>query len=143
MFVYVVKRLLQSLLTVLLLIAVIFIIVRAIGDPTHLLLPPEATEADRQVLRQQMGLDRPLPVQFGSYLVDLAHGQFGNSYRFSKPALEVVLGAVTPTLLLAVTAMLLALAIGIPLGIASAIWPYSPVDQLGKFFAVFGQAAPP
>lgn len=140
---YVLKRLLQSLITVLLVIAVIFTIVRAIGDPTHLLLPPEATETDRQVLREQMGLDRPILVQFSAYFDDLVHGEFGNSYRFSKPALEVVSNAVFPTLLLAATALLLALAIGIPIGIASAIWPHSVIDQFSKIFSVFGQAAPP
>ncbi|MFT4266981.1 MAG: ABC transporter permease [Xenophilus sp.] len=140
---YVLRRLVQSLFTVFLVIAVIFTVVRAIGDPTHLMLPPEATEADRQLLREQMGLDRPLPMQFLSFMGALAHGDFGNSYRFSQPALQVVFGAVGPTLQLTLAALALALAIGLPLGVASAVWPGGVVDQLGKIFAVFGQAAPP
>jgi len=140
---YLLRRLAQSALTVLLVIALIFTIVRAIGDPTHLMLPPEATEADRVVLRQQMGLDRPLPVQFASFLVDLAHGDFGTSYRFARPALGVVAEALLPTLILAVAALAVAMLIGLPLGIASALWPHGVVDQFAKVFGVLGQAAPP
>ncbi len=140
---YVLRRLLQSLVTVFLVVALIFTVVRAIGDPTHLMLPPEATEADRQVLRQQMGLDRPLLEQFGRFTLELARGDFGTSYRFSRPALEVVVGALGPTLQLTLAALVVALAIGLPLGVGSAVWPGGAVDQVGKLFAVFGQAAPP
>ena len=72
---YVLRRLGQSALTVLLVTLIIFVIVRLVGDPTHLMLPPEATEADRQLLREQMGLDRPVILQYGMYLVDLAQGK--------------------------------------------------------------------
>src|SRR5450830_890175 len=140
---YLLKRLAQSAFTVFLVIALIFTVVRAIGDPTHLMLPPEATEADRQVLREQMGLDKPLPVQFAHFVAQLARGDFGNSYRFSRPAFEVVLSALWPTLLLALAALAVAIVIGLPLGVASALWPQGWVDQVGKVFAVFGQAAPP
>lgn len=140
---YILKRLGQSALTVFFVIALIFTIVRAIGDPTHLMLPPEATEADRAVLREQMGLDRPLPVQFASFVGDLAHGDFGTSYRFARPALGVVTEALLPTLILAVAALTVAVLIGLPLGIASAVWPHGPVDQFAKLFTVLGQAAPP
>ncbi|KQP44678.1 ABC transporter permease [Pseudorhodoferax sp. Leaf274] len=140
---YILRRLVQAFFTVFLVVALIFTVVRAIGDPTHLMLPPEATESDRQVLREQMGLDRPLPQQFASFVGELARGDFGNSYRFSKPALEVVTGALGPTLQLTLAALLVALAIGLPLGVASAVWPGGLLDQFGKIFSVFGQAAPP
>ncbi|WP_059413172.1 ABC transporter permease [Cupriavidus basilensis] len=140
---YLLRRIGQSALTVFLVIAVIFTVVRAIGDPTHLMLPPEATEADRQVLREQMGLDLPLPVQFASFVADLAHGDFGTSYRFSRPALGVVAQALLPTLLLAVAALAVAVLIGLPLGVASALWPDGVADQCARIFTVLGQAAPP
>ena len=140
---YILRRLVQSFFTVFLVVALIFTVVRAIGDPTHLMLPPEATEADRQVLREQMGLDRPLPQQFASFVGELARGDFGNSYRFSKPALEVVSGALGPTLQLTLAALAVALAIGLPLGVASAVWPGGALDQFCKLFSVLGQAAPP
>jgi len=143
MLIYLLKRLAQSAITVLFVVAIIFVVIRLIGDPTHLLLPPEATEADRVVLRHQMGLDRPVLVQFGAYLAQLARGDFGISYRFSLPAGQVALHALPPTLMLASAALVLALGIGIPLGVAAAIWPGSVVDQFGQIFAVLGQAAPP
>lgn len=143
MIAYLLRRLGQGCVTVLLVIAMIFIVVRAIGDPTHLMLPPEATEADRQVLRQQMGLDKPLPVQLGRFLEQLAHGDFGNSYRFSRPALPVVVHAAWPTLQLAVAAMLVGLVTGLPLGVLGALRPAGLVDQIGNVFGMIGQGVPP
>lgn len=140
---YILRRLGQSTITVLLVTLIIFVIVRQVGDPTHLMLPPEATEADRELLRNQMGLDRPVVVQYGTYLLDLAKGNLGMSYRFSRPALGVVIEALGPTLLLTLTALGLAVAVGVPLGVIAAVRRDGPVDQFAKVFAVLGQAAPP
>lgn len=140
---YILRRLGQSAITVLLVTLIIFVIVRQVGDPTHLMLPPEATEADRQLLRHEMGLDRPVVVQYGQYLLDLATGNLGMSYRFSRPALDVVIGALGPTLLLTLTALGLAIVIGVPLGVVAAVRRDGPADQFATVFAVLGQAAPP
>ncbi|WP_077000985.1 ABC transporter permease [Variovorax sp. KK3] len=140
---YILKRVGQSLVTVLLVTLIIFVIVRLIGDPTHLMLPPEATDADRDLLRQQMGLDRPVLIQYLSYLGALLTGDMGVSYRFARPALEIVLGALGPTLLLASSALVLGVAIGVPLGVVASIRRDGWVDQFAKVFAVVGQAAPP
>ena len=140
---YLLRRLGQSAVTVLLVTLIIFVIIRLIGDPTHLMLPPEATEADRQLLRVQMGLDRPIVVQYGMYLLDLLRADLGVSYRFSRAALGVVIEALGPTLILTTSALLLAVVIGIPLGVLSAVRRDGPVDQFAKIFAVLGQAAPP
>jgi peptide/nickel transport system permease protein len=140
---YILKRVGQSLITVLLVTLIIFVIVRLIGDPTHLMLPPEATEADRALLRHTMGLDRPVLLQYFSYLASLLTGDMGISYRFARPALEIVLGALGPTLLLASSALALGIAIGVPLGVVASIRRDGWVDQFAKVFAVIGQAAPP
>ena len=140
---YLLRRLGQSAVTVLLVTLIIFVIIRLIGDPTHLMLPPEASEADRQLLRVQMGLDRPIVVQYGMYLLDLLRADLGVSYRFSRAALGVVIEALGPTLILTTSALLLAVVIGIPLGVLSAVRRDGPVDQFAKIFAVLGQAAPP
>lgn len=140
---YLLRRLGQSAITVLLVTLIIFVVIRLIGDPTHLMLPPEATEADRQLLRIQMGLDRPIIVQYGMYLLDLVRGDLGISYRFSRAALGVVVEALGPTLILTTSALLVALMIGVPLGVLSAINLDQFVDQFAKIFAVLGQAAPP
>jgi peptide/nickel transport system permease protein len=140
---YLLRRLGQSAVTVLLVTLIIFVIIRLIGDPTHLMLPPEATEVDRQLLRVQMGLDRPIVVQYGMYLLDLLRADLGVSYRFSRAALGVVIEALGPTLILTTSALLLAVVIGIPLGVLSAVRRDGPIDQFAKIFAVLGQAAPP
>ena len=140
---YIARRVGQSIITVLLVTLIIFLIVRLVGDPTHLMLPPEATEADRQLLRVQMGLDKPVLVQYGVYLFDLLHGQLGISYRFAQPAARVVLGALGPTLYLTASSLAFGIALGVPLGVAGAVRRGAAVDQFARIFAVIGQAAPP
>jgi peptide/nickel transport system permease protein len=140
---YILRRFGQSTITILLVTLIIFIVVRQIGDPTHLMLPPEATEADRDLLRSEMGLDRPLFVQYLSYLHHLILGDLGTTYRFSRPALEVVLNAFGPTLLLTSASLALAVLVGIPLGVTAAVKRDGLADQVAKVFAVLGQAAPP
>lgn len=143
MITYILRRVGQTLITVLLVTLIIFVIVRLIGDPTHLMLPPEATEADRALLRQQMGLDRPVLMQYLSYLGGLFTGHMGMSYRFAQPAFDIVMGALGPTLMLTATALALGVAIGVPLGVVASIRRDGWVDQAAKVFAVVGQAAPP
>jgi len=140
---YILRRFGQSAVTVLLVTLIIFIIIRLIGDPTHLMLPPEATDADRELLRHQMGLDKPLLFQYGMYLLNLLQGDMGISYRFAQPAFGVVMGALGPTLLLTATALGFGIALGVPLGVISAVNRDGWVDQFAKVFAVLGQAAPP
>lgn len=140
---YLTLRIAQSIVTVLLVTMIIFVIIRLIGDPTHLMLPPEATEADRELLRQQMGLSDPVVVQYWRYLRQLLHGDMGMSYRFSLPALDVVLARIGPTLLLTCTSLAIGILVGVPLGVASAVRPDSWIDFLAKAIALFGQAAPP
>lgn len=140
---YVVRRLAQSLLTLLLVAVVIFVILRWIGDPTHLMLPPEATEADRALLRNQLGLADPIVMQFARFLGKLLQGDLGLSYRFNQPALEVVLGRIGPTLVLTTAALALGVMVGVPLGIAAAVRKESWVGQMAGGLAILGQSGPP
>lgn len=140
---YILQRLGQAVVTVLVVTMVIFVIIRLIGDPTHLMLPPEATEADRELLRQQMGLSDSVVMQYGRFLWALLHGDMGMSYRFSRPAMEVVLDRIGPTLLLTCTSLCIGVLVGVPLGVASAVRPDSFIDLVSKIIALFGQAAPP
>ncbi len=140
---YIFQRLGQAVVTVLVVTMVIFVIIRLIGDPTHLMLPPEATEADRDLLRQQMGLSDSVVMQYGRFLWALLHGDMGMSYRFSRPAMEVVLDRIGPTLLLTCTSLCIGVLVGVPLGVASAVRPDSFIDLVSKIIALFGQAAPP
>ncbi len=143
MIAYIARRVGQSFITVLLVTLIIFLIVRLVGDPTHLMLPPEATEADRDLLRHEMGLDKPVIVQYGVYLMELLRGQLGTSYRFAQPAGSVVLQAIGPTLYLTLSSLALGIAIGVPLGVIGAVRRGGAVDQFARIFAVIGQAGPP
>lgn len=140
---YVIRRLGAGLATVFLMSVIIFVIVRLVGDPAHLMLPPEATEADRAFFREQIGIADPLIIQYGRFLAGLVQGDLGNSFRYEAPALGIVLDRLGPSLYLTSSAMLFALGIGIPLGVISAVRPGGLIDRFGQIFAALGQSAPP
>ena len=120
----------------------VFLSVHLTGDPALYLLGPEATDADYEQIKKNMGLDRPLVVQYASFLGDILQADFGVSHIRGVPAREILLQRLPATLQLAGVAFVLTIIIGIPLGILSAIKRDSIFDQLGKFFAVAGIAAP-
>lgn len=140
---YIVRRAVLSLATVLFVTLVIFVIVRIVGDPTHLMLPPEATEADRELLRQEMGLNDPVLLQYARFLLSAVQGDMGMSYRFGRPALEIVADRILPTLVLTTAALCVGVVLGIPFGVMSAVRPGSAIDHIGKLIALLGQSAPP
>ena len=120
----------------------VFLSVHLTGDPALYLLGPEATEADYEQMKKNMGLDKPLPVQYANFLGNIAQADFGMSHIRGVPARDILLQRLPATLQLAGVAFLLTIIVGIPLGILSAIKRDSIFDQLGKFFAVAGIAAP-
>ncbi len=140
---YVLRRLGAGAITLFVMTAIIFALVRLVGDPAHLMLPPEATEADRALFREQLGLSGPLPLQYLDYLLALARGDLGQSFRFAAPALEVVLQRLGPSLILTGAAMAFAVVAEVPLGILSAVRPGGIADQAARLFCALGQAAPP
>lgn len=140
---YVLRRIGSALVTVWLMSILIFVLVRMVGDPAYLLMPPEATEADRQLFREQLGLADPVPVQYARFLAGILRGDMGNSFHFGVPALDMALGRLGSSLVLVGISLALALAVGLLLGVASAVARGSWVDRFASIFAVLGQAAPP
>ncbi|BBU32127.1 ABC transporter permease (plasmid) [Burkholderia sp. THE68] len=140
---YLLRRVGSALLTVWLMSVLIFVLVRLVGDPAYLLMPPEATEADRQLFREQLGLADPVPLQYARFLAGVLRGDMGNSFHFGAPALSMALSRLASSLLLVGISLTLALAIGLSLGVASAVRRGSWIDRLASLFAVLGQAAPP
>jgi len=131
-----VARRLVRLLVVLAGVSVVtFAILQVSGDPVALMMP-EAPEADRAVLRQAMGFNEPLPVQFARFVGKIARGDFGQSFFHREPALPLVLARMPTTLLLAAVAMGLSLLVALPLGVLSAVRRNSVFDH-GATFAVF------
>jgi peptide/nickel transport system permease protein len=143
MLVYVLRRFGSALITVWLMSVLIFVLVRMVGDPAYLLMPPEATEADRQLFREQLGLADPVPLQYARFLGGILHGDMGNSFHFGAPALSMALGRLGSSLMLVGISLTLALVVGLLLGVASAVRRGSWIDRAGSLFAVLGQAAPP
>jgi ABC-type dipeptide/oligopeptide/nickel transport system permease component len=120
---------------------VTFTILHVSGDPVSLMMP-EAPEADRVALRQAMGFNEPLPVQFARFLANTARGNFGHSFFHRAPALPLVLDRMPTTLLLTVLAMGLSLAIALPIGILSAVRRNSVFDHGATFVVFLGTSMP-
>ncbi len=120
----------------------VFIFLNASGDPAQLLMPTEATEQDIEEMRRALGLDRPLYVQYWTFLSNALQGDFGTSLRSRQPAMDTVLGALPATLELAFAAIIISTAISIPLGIAAAVKRNSPIDTIATVVAVLGQSMP-
>ncbi|GGG28181.1 glutathione ABC transporter permease [Caldovatus sediminis] len=139
---FLLTRLGQALVTLALLTVLIFVLARLTGDPTPLVLPSEATEADRAFFRQQYGLDRPVHEQYVVFLRNVLRGDFGISFRYREPAFDLVLAAIGPTLQLAGVSMLVAILLGLPLGIAAALRPGSWLAATVRGYASLGQAMP-
>jgi peptide/nickel transport system permease protein len=139
---FIVRRLGQAVLVVVGVSLVVFLIIRLSGDPSYLLLPPNATEADRARLARDLGLDRPLLVQYGVFARRALGGDFGRSLRYGQAALPLVLERLPATLELSLAALLVSLLISVPAGITSALRRDTVWDNLTMLGALFGQSMP-
>jgi peptide/nickel transport system permease protein len=137
---YLGRRLGQVVPTLLGVTLVVFLLVRVSGDPTQLLLPETATPEDRELFRKQHGLDQPIPVQYVRYLGNLLRGDLGRSLVDQQPALDVVLERLPATVELALAAILIAVGVGIPVGVLSAVRRGSVLDRLAMLGALTGQS---
>ena len=140
---YLISRVLQSLLVLLGALIFSFILLRIVpGDPARLMLPDNATAEDLQRMRENLGLNEPLPVQFVDFAAQVAKGDFGESYRRSSDALSVTLNYLPATLQLAGSAILITILVAVPLGAIAAWWKDSWVDNLVSLLALAGQSMP-
>jgi peptide/nickel transport system permease protein len=139
---FVLRRIGYAAISLLLLSLTIFVFVRVTGDPTVLLVEPGASRADVEALQQELGLDRPFIVQYGYFMAGLARGDFGRSFYYRTPVLELYLSRLPNSLLLAVAAMAMSLVIGIPSGIIAAVRVNGWWDSAGKIFALLGLSMP-
>jgi ABC-type dipeptide/oligopeptide/nickel transport system permease component len=139
---FVFRRLGYAVLSLFLLSVTIFLLVRVTGDPTVLLVEPGASKADLDALRHDLGLDRSLPVQYVAFMRDLVRGDFGRSFYYRTPVLELYLSRLPNSLALALAAMAFSLLIGIPSGIMAAVRVGGWWDSAGKTFALLGLSMP-
>jgi len=123
-------------------VTVVFVVMRLSGDPVPLLLPPDAPIAEMERLRHEMGLDRPIYVQYGVFINQAIRGDFGRSIHFRVSAIRVAWERVPATLELSLAAFLCAIVVAVPAGVFSAIRRGSIADHLVMGVALIGQAAP-
>ena len=133
-----VRRLAHSVFVLLGLVVVVFFVTHSLGDPARLMLRPEATEEQVQALRDSLGLNDPILVQFGRYMGNLARGDFGESLWQRVPALPIVLDRVPATLYLAGVTLAVSLPLAVLLGVVSAIWPRSLADRVVTVVSLTG-----
>ena len=141
MLAYVIRRLLFTLLIAFLAISAVFFIIRMTGDPTHLMLPMDASQEVIDNFRHKMGFDQPLFLQYVDYIWNFLHGDFGTSLRYNEPALNLVLEALPATALLTLSAMIMSIVIGVPLGIITGVHS-GGLDRIITVFVVFAQGVP-
>lgn len=136
------KRAFASAVSLAGLIILVFFLSRLTGDPTALYLPVDASLESREQFRQIHGLDQPLIVQFGRFLKDLLHLDFGDSIRRARPALDVVLEAFQWTLVLAIVTMTLVTIASVIVGSLAAFHIGGWFDRIATFLSLVGSAAP-
>lgn len=135
-------RLRHGLVVVLGVTVVVLVVTRMIGDPVSLMLPMEATPEQRAAFEHQLGFDRPIPVQFASFMADLVTLDFGNSLWQRRPAMDIVYETLPLTLYLVGVALGLAVLVAVPLGVIAALRPGSIVDRLTVFLSLLGLSIP-
>jgi peptide/nickel transport system permease protein len=139
---FVIRRTLYAVVTLLILSLTIFTVVRMTGDPVTLMAEPGAQAEDLDRIRAEWGLDRPLPLQYLSFLKNIATGDLGKSFNYEMPVSTLYFQRLPNSLELAFAATLISFVIGIPAGLISAVRVNTVWDSVGKVIALFGLAVP-
>ena len=140
---YFLKRLLGVIPTMLIVAVLVFLFVHLLpGDPARLAAGPEADSATVELVRKDLGLDRPMPEQFVRYFSNALRGDFGTSLRTKRPVSEEIGDRFLPTLYLTIASMVWAVVFGMTIGICSAVWRNQWPDRLGMTLAVSGISFP-
>ncbi|HIF9318413.1 ABC transporter permease [Photobacterium damselae subsp. damselae] len=142
MFTFLVKRLFQALIVMFVISLVAFAIQDNLGDPLRELVGQSVSEAERQELRNELGLNDPFVTKYGRFLTNAVQGDLGTSYTFKRPAAEVILDKLVATLELVFGATVLIVVISIPLGVYSAIHPHSTATKTIMAFSSIGISIP-
>ena len=142
MYRFILMRIVQAIVTLLVLSAAVFFGAELTGDAAIAMAPGDAKQDEIDAIRKQLGLDRPVMVRYADYVLGILQGDFGRSSTRRRPAAEMIWERLPNTLQLAGAGLFLALTIGIPLGILSAVKRDSIYDKIGKGLAILGMSAP-
>lgn len=140
--VFVIRRIIQSLVVVLVMSLVVFVGVHVVGDPVHILISDDMTQEEIDRFIQRLGLDRPVHEQYFHFLANAVRGDLGNSFVHGEPALKLILQRMPATLELALAAFLLAIVFGIPLGMYAGLKPESPASRAIMAGSILGFSLP-
>jgi peptide/nickel transport system permease protein len=141
---YILKRLIQAVVTVLLMSILVFLLVRLTGNPAIYLITEYATDEDIARITKELGLDRPLPVQYRIFLFNALRGDFGNSVKGAQdPVFGIILERLPASLELAGIALLISVLVGLPLGVIAATKKGSSLDTSARVLSLLGQSVPP
>jgi ABC-type dipeptide/oligopeptide/nickel transport system permease component len=139
---YIIRRFVQSLAALLALSLLIFLMSRMTGDPTLLMLPDDATHEDVERLRDALGLNRSLPVQYWVFLSNAVQGNFGRSIRARMPVMDMLKERLLNSVKLAAVAFCAAILLAFPLGVIAAVKKGTVFDTMANMVAVLGQSLP-
>ena len=142
MLAFLIRRIGQSVLVVALMATIVFFGINIVGDPVDMLVAPDADQAERARVIADFGLDRPIWEQFALFLKGAAQGDLGNSFIFGEPAVGLILERMPATMELAISALLLALVFGIPLGVYAGIKPDATSSRIIMAASIFGFSLP-
>ena len=139
---FLIRRILQSAVTLFLLFVVVFVLARATGDPVGLLVPPEGGAETIALVRKNLGLDQPYYVQFGLFMKQTALGDLGVSFRTRRPVLDLILERLPYTIILAFAAMMIGTLLAVPMAMAASLKRGRAVDTAVQVIGALGIATP-
>ena len=139
---YIIIRVGQGIIALILSSIVVFLLLRLTGDPTMMLLPPDATLEDIEILRTSLGLDKSYLEQYFLFMVKIVQGDFGDSLIYRRPVIDLIAARFPATLILALTATAISLLIALPVGVLAAKKRGKWQDSLAKATAITGQSIP-
>lgn len=139
---YIAQRLFEGLIVIFCVVTIVFVVTRLLGDPTALLMPPGTSPDDIASFRRDLGLDRPIAIQFLHFLGDAARGEFGQSFTQHRPAFDIISERLPATISLALVALAIGIVVGGLIGILSAVYEGTPLGSLLMLPALIGQATP-
>ena len=136
------QRFFQMIIVMIVVTILVFLMSYKISNPVYLLLPETATEEQVAEAMKELGLDRPLYIQYGIFLKNVLHGDFGNSYFYHQSALSVILEKMPATMELVLVTMILTILIGIPLGVFAGAYPKRLTSKATMTLSIFGVSLP-
>ncbi len=142
MFAFIISRILQALPVMFTVALISFAMFAYVGDPVAIMLGQDYTQAQRDALVRDLGLDQPFFVQFARFLGNAVQGEFGLSYRLSRPVIDLIVERAPATLELALTAAALALLVGVPMGIYTGLYRNSWLSRFFLTFSLIGVSLP-